>query len=217
MLFYLSNTRGEKKEDFSLRSLGLLCWTRIYSLCKKNQKPTNTCIGVIIQWEVDNTSINTLSRCLTSALFCSGTQGTFCSANEVLDQSKNITLELFLAAVDAENLKCGTLFQFLFWYSPSWNWRHAVLPILPLCDPVVAVISGLGDEQWERLAGEQFPGVHLCQAQPAKAVMYAQALISGEVHYRVSYKGILCFCTSAWKKLVKGGKCNVYVNSSCVT
>lgn len=174
-----------------------------------------------VRWEVGNTAINTLSRCLTSGLFCSGTRGTnaFCGANEVLDQSKNITLELFLAAVDAENLKRGTQFQFLFWYSLSWNWRHAVLPILPLCDPAVAAISGLGDERLERerLAGEQFPGVHLCQAQRAKAVMYAQALISGEVHYRVSYKGILCFCTSAWKKLVKGRKCNVYVNSSCVT
>lgn len=174
-----------------------------------------------VRWEVGNTAINTLSRCLTSGLFCSGTQGTnaFCGANEVLDQSKNITLELFLAAVDAENLKRGTQFQFLFWYSLSWNWRHAVLPILPLCDPTVAAISVLGDERLERerLAGEQFPGVHLCQAQRAKAVMYAQALISGEVHYRVSYKGILCFCTSAWKKLVKGRKCNVYVNSSCVT
>lgn len=29
----------------------------------------------------------------------------FCSANEFLDRSKNMTLELFLAAVDAENVK----------------------------------------------------------------------------------------------------------------
>ena len=179
-----------------------------------------------IQQKVDNTAINTLSRCLISALFCSGTRGTnvlsFCSANEVLDQSKNITLELFLAAVAAENVKSRTLFQFLFWYSLSWNWRHAVLPILLLCDPAVAVISGLGDERLarERLAarlGINFPGVHLCQAERATAVIYAQSLISWEVHYRVSYKGILCFCTSAWKKLVQGRKCNLYVNSSCIT
>lgn len=187
---------------------------------KKTKQPT--CFGMSTQWKVDSTAINKLSRCLASGLFCSGTRGTnafsFCSANEVLNQSKNITLELFLAAVDAENFASGTQFQFLFWYSLSWNWRHAVLPILLLCDPAVAVISGLGDERLEQewLAGEQFPGVHLCQAQRAKAVMYAQALISWEVHYRVSYKGILCFCTSAWKKLVEGRKCSLYVNSSCV-
>jgi len=65
----------------------------------------------------------------------------FCSADEVVDQSKNMTLELFLAAVAAENVKSQALLQFLFWYSLSRSGRHAVLPVPLRCDPTVAAMG----------------------------------------------------------------------------
>lgn len=136
-------------------------------------------------------------------------------------RAKNITLELSLAAIDAENVKSGPLLQFLFWYSLSWNRRHAVSPALLSCDPAVAAMGGLGEgrlgrERWAAGQGA-ISRVRLCRAERAGAVMYAQPLIPREVPYGVSDKGILRSGTSAWKTLVQGGKCNLYVNSSCVT